>query len=65
MPGYEFIMPEYEVINIGVRCRYEGIRARVRGYWSRDTRVLVPGYEGISARGIRVLITVNNEVRGY
>ena len=28
---------------------YEGISAGVRGYKRRGTRVLTPGYEGISA----------------
>ena len=30
---------------------YEGIRARVRGYWSRGTSVLEPGYEGVLEPG--------------
>ena len=41
---------------------YEGMRAGVRGYEGRGTRVLVPGYEGMRA-GVRGGISAG--IRGY
>ena len=43
---------------------YEDIRAGVREYWGRGTRVLVPGYEGIRA-GVREYWGRGTRERGY
>ena len=43
---------------------YEGISAVVRGYKCRGTKVLVPGYEGIST-GVREYEGISTGVRGY